>query len=363
MLDELRASREWLRRAHRLVPAADAAVLLSPPLLCARFLAFALARRTGRAQKATADDVRARDPEFTGLLMDFFRGFGRLWFRPRIEGLEHLPAEGPALLVGNHNGGLVPVDAFLTGLGIWDHFAGRRAMYSMVHDFVFHDPLLRRYALKLGMLRAGDESARHAFADGHLVLVYPGSDLETFRPFVDRGKVILGGRTGFLALALRCGVPIVPVVSAGTQEQYIVLTRGDRIGRLIGMTAWARTSTFPLVLSMPWGLTSGFVPYLPLPVQTTVRFGEPIRWPGLSPADAERPEVLQRCYREVESCMQAMLDDLSAGRRFMLGKPEPAGRPRHAPDAASSTRSRSYAPVAASAAARNGASIASSSAP
>ena len=316
---QLRAPAGWLRRAHRLVPASDAAVLLSPPLLCARFLAFALARRTGHETEDPADDVRARDPEFVALLMDFFGGFGKLWFRPKLEGVANVPAEGPALLVGNHNGGLVPVDSFFTGLALYEHFQGRRAMYALVHDFIFHDPVLRKYALKLGLLRATDASARQVFAQGHTLLVYPGSDLDTFRPFRDRGKVILGGRKGFLSLALRFGVPIVPVVSAGTQEQYIVLTRGDGIARLLGMHAWARTPTFPIVLSVPWGLTSGFVPYLPLPVQTTVRFGEPIRWPELRPADAQRPEVLERCYREVESRMQAMLDALTAGRRFLLG--------------------------------------------
>ena len=55
------------------------------------------------------------------------------------------------------------------------------------------------------------------------------------------------------------------------------------------------------MLALPWGLTSGFVPYLPLPAQTTLAFGSPITWPELGPEDAERPEVLERCYREVEA--------------------------------------------------------------
>ena len=317
----LREAAGWLSRAHRLVPNRDAAVLLSPPLLCARFLRFAVARRTGSETEDAAADVRARDPAFVALLMDFFAGFGRLWFRPRLEGVENLPAEGPALLVGNHNGGLVPIDSFFTGLAIYERFGGARAMYALVHDFVFHDPLLRRYMLRLGLLRAGDESARQVFAQGQMLLVYPGSDLDTFRPFRERGKVILGGRKGFVALALRCGVPIVPVVSAGTQEQYLVLTRGDAIARALGMREWARTETFPIALALPWGLTSGFVPYLPLPAQTTVRFGAPMRWPDLSPDDARRPEVLERCYREVEARMQGMLDGLMEGRRFLRGRP------------------------------------------
>jgi 1-acyl-sn-glycerol-3-phosphate acyltransferase len=173
------------------------------------------------------------------------------------------------------------------------------------------------------MLRAGHVSARHAFAAGHCVLVYPGSDLETFRPFHDRGRIVLGGRKGFLELALREGVPIVPVVTAGTHEQIIVLTRGDRLARLLHAHAWARTEVLPLMLALPWGLTSGFVPYWPLPAQTSLAFGEPITWPGLTAADAECPEVLERCYHDVESRMQAMLDRLSEGRRFLLGQHKP----------------------------------------
>jgi 1-acyl-sn-glycerol-3-phosphate acyltransferase len=158
------------------------------------------------------------------------------------------------------------------------------------------------------------------FAAGHCLLVYPGSDYETFRSFGDRKKVILAGRTGFLRLALRERVPIVPVVSAGANEQMIVLTRGDRLARLFHAHAWARTDVFPIVLALPWGVTSGFVPYLPLPAQTTVSFGAPISWPALGPEEAERPDVVAACYRQVEGAMQSDLDRLMDHRRFLLGK-------------------------------------------
>ena len=317
----LRGSLAWLDRARQLVPASDALMLLSPPLLIPRLMRFSIARSTGHEAHAPADDVRARDPDFIALVMDLFRTVGGLWFRPSISGVENVPAQGPALLVGNHNGGLVPIDSYFTGLAIWDHFRGGRSMYSLVHDFVFEDPLLRTYALKLGMLRAGGESAHHVFEQGHVLLVYPGSDLDTFRPFSQRGKVVLGGRTGFIKLALRERVPIVPVVSAGTHEQLLVLTRGDRLARLLRMHAHARTEVFPLMLALPWGLTTGFLPYLPLPAQTSICFGEPIRWPELGPEDATNKEVLGRCYREVEGRMQQILDRLAAKRRFLLGKP------------------------------------------
>jgi hypothetical protein len=57
-----------------------------------------------------------------------------------------------------------------------------------------------------------------------------------------------------------------------------------------------------------------------LPAQTSISFGKPIAWPELGPDDAQRPEVLERCYAEVERRMQGMLDRLSEGRRFLLGQ-------------------------------------------
>jgi 1-acyl-sn-glycerol-3-phosphate acyltransferase len=311
---------EWLVRARRLVPKADRAVLLSPPRLVWRFMRFARHRHAGRAGDATADDVRARDPELIALLLDLYRLLGKYYFRFHVEGVENVPPVGPVLFVGNHNGGLLPSEGFFTGLALYDHFGPARAMYALVHDFIFDDPLLRAYAGRLGMLRAGHESARHAFAAGGSVLVYPGSDLDAFRPFKDRHKVVLGGRTGFLKLALRERVPIVPVVSCGPHEQFIVLFRGDGLARLLHAHAWARTEVLPVALSFPWGITSGFVPYLPLPAQMSMAFGEPIAWPELGPSAADDLATVARCYREVESRMQAMLDRLSAGRRFLLGR-------------------------------------------
>lgn len=313
-------ARAWLHDARRLIPAEDRRVLLSPPRLVARFLRFAMARHSGRSPYDPADDVAARDPELVSVLLDLMRVLGRYYFRARVEGVEHVPATGPVLLVGNHSGGLVPLDGFFAALAIHDHLGRERAVYALVHDFLFDDPILRRYAGRLGMLRAGSESARHAFAAGHAVLVFPGSDYDTYRSFGDRGKVVLGGRKGFLRLALRERVPIVPVVTAGAQEQFIVLTRGDRLARLVRAHAWARTDVLPLVLAVPWGLTIGFVPYLPLPAQITTAFAPALAWPELGPEDADDPAVLERCYREVEDVMQRTLDRLQHGRRPFLGR-------------------------------------------
>jgi 1-acyl-sn-glycerol-3-phosphate acyltransferase len=310
---------DWFSRARHLIPREDRRVLFSPPRLVARFTRFAIARARGCAGRVHADELDARDPELIRLFLDLCRAVGTRYFRARIEGVENVPASGPVLLVGNHNGALLPSDAFFTCLAIADRYGLDRRVYALAHDFLFEDPILRSYAQRLGMLRAGHDGAHRALAGGYCVLVYPGSDLDAFRPFRERSTIVLGGRKGFLKLALRERAPIVPVVSVGTHEQLIVLSRGDRLARLTHAHVWARSEVLPLVFSLPWGITSGFVPYLPLPAQTTVAFGEPITWPELGPEDAEDPAALARCYAQVESQMQSMLTGLSAGRRFLVG--------------------------------------------
>jgi 1-acyl-sn-glycerol-3-phosphate acyltransferase len=314
--DAGRAVLDWLDRAGRLVPPEDRKVLLSPPRLARAFARWALFHR---GDHLDTTDLGARDPELCALLLDLFRTLGSVYFRVQVTGVENVPASGPVLLCGNHNGGIVSLDSFFASGAIMEAHGLSRAPYALGHDVLFDDPVTRRYAARLGILRAGHDSARRALREGHSVLVYPGSDWDAFRPYTDRNKVVLAGRKGFLRLALREQVPIVPVVSAGSHAQFIVITRGDRLGRLIGVHRFARTDVLPIVFSLPWGITSGFLPYLPLPTQITVGFGEPIRWPDLGPAAADDPEILARCYAEVEGQMQALLDRLVARRASKSG--------------------------------------------
>jgi hypothetical protein len=120
----------------------------------------------------------------------------------------------------------------------------------------------------------------------------------------------------------------VPVVSVGTHEQLVILSRGERIARALRLPELMRTRTFPIALALPWGLSSGLLPYVPLPAQTTVAFGPPLSFEELFPgaAQAEDPAALSHGYALVTARMQAMLDELQAGRIPLLGKKKPPTR-------------------------------------
>jgi len=157
----------------------------------------------------------------------------RFYFRADVRGIEHVPATGPMLLVGNHSGGNVPPEALVTIAAVVHRFGAERPFYQLAHNLVMAYPLLGPALRRLGTVAASPENARKALRKGAIVLVYPGGDWEVHRPSWEEDRIEFAGRKGFLRLAWEEHVPIVPVVNMGAQESELVLTRGDRLARLL----------------------------------------------------------------------------------------------------------------------------------
>lgn len=315
----LRQVSGWLSRGRRYIGWGDIAHILSPIAPIATALDFVLRHD----ERRLASQVERRDPELIGWIAEGAALLGRL-FRLEVYGVDNVPASGPAMLVGNHNGGLLPLDGMFALAAICRRHGPARAVHPLAHDLVLYDRVAHRLGDRLGILRARHESAARAFAAGDMVLVYPGSDIDTYRPWKERHKVELAGRTGFIKCALRERVPIVPVLATGTHEQWIVLTRGDGLARRLHTGRLLRTKVLPLALALPFGLTLGLLPYLPLPAQTTIAFGRPLRWPELGPEAADDPAIVGRCYEEVRAAMQVILDAMARDRVPFLGQPADA---------------------------------------
>jgi 1-acyl-sn-glycerol-3-phosphate acyltransferase len=119
---------------------------------------------------------------------------------------------------------------------------------------------------------------------------------------------VFSGHTGFIRLALRTGVPVVPVVGYGGHQSLVVLSRGEHLARVLGLGR-LRIKVFPILLG-PWGVTSILTPPPPLPSAITVEFMPPIDWSGLGPDAAEDRAVISACYEEITQAMQVTLDRL-----------------------------------------------------
>ncbi|WP_328559194.1 lysophospholipid acyltransferase family protein [Streptomyces coelicoflavus] len=141
----------------------------------------------------------------------------RVAFRPRIEGLDHVPGSGAAIVAGNH-------------LSFSDHFLMpavlRRRITFLAKAEYFTGPGLKgrltafffRSAGQIPVDRSGKEAGQAAIREGLGVLgrgellgIYP----EGTRSHDGR---LYKGKVGVAVMALRAGVPVVPCAMIGTFE-------------------------------------------------------------------------------------------------------------------------------------------------
>jgi 1-acyl-sn-glycerol-3-phosphate acyltransferase len=257
------------------------------------------------------DPFGKRDRDYIERTLPALRLSSRLYFRADVRGLEHIPPEGPVLLVGNHSGGTWIADTFVFSQHFYDHFGAGRRFHQLAHDLVFKVPGLRALVERYGTVPASRENMARALKRDAALLVYPGGDHETFRPSWESDRVDFAGRTGFVELALEHGVPIVPVVAIGGQETALFLGQGRRIARALRLDERFRLKVLPAALGPPFGVTFLDLPVrFPLPAKISIRVGKPIDLrqrigPSADPDDG---------YKLVTSTMQRTLTRLSNQR-------------------------------------------------
>jgi 1-acyl-sn-glycerol-3-phosphate acyltransferase len=257
-------------------------------------------------------DLDDRDTDAMRELLPAMWLLASAWFRPDIRGLGRVPRQGPVLIVGNHTGGANSPEVLISQLAFSAYFGVERPHYQLAHRVLLNSPVgsvVRRF----GTVEAAPANAEAALDEGAMVTVFPGGDYEVFRPSWESAKVDFGGRTGFLRLALRKNVPIVPMVTLGGQETALFLSRGERLARLTGASRLMRLKTIPVVVGFPFGLSvGGFPPLLPLPAKVTMELLEPIDLRARYGADPDVEEI----YHDLTATMQDTLTALQRERRL-----------------------------------------------
>jgi len=188
----------------------------------------------------------------------------------------------------------------------YDHFVRTRPLNVLAHELLFATRATARFFETRGVLRATNEVA-HAVLATHRrdLLVFPGGDLDVWRPYRERFRVHFAGHLGYARLAVETQTAIVPVAHAGAHETLYVITDGDELARWLGLRKLARAHIWPVHLSLPWGLGFGPLPHIPLPARFRYLFGEPI-----APPAAHDERAVRVLAVEVVRRIQAMLDRL-----------------------------------------------------
>jgi 1-acyl-sn-glycerol-3-phosphate acyltransferase len=228
------------------------------------------------------------------------------WFRCEVEGIEHVPAVGGALLVANHAGALPP-DALMIATAIKEEHPRPRPLHLTVEHWFKGYPLVSMLVTKIGGVPAHPANVHRLLHDERqLVLVFPEGAKGTEKLYKDRYRLRRFGRGGFVEAAARAGVPIVPVAVMGAEEAMPTFAQLGLLKRLTGLIYFPVTPLFPHF---------GLLGAVPLPAKFRLRFLPPVATDRLPDAALQDRGLLQDVADEIRGRIQDELVDMVGRRR------------------------------------------------
>jgi 1-acyl-sn-glycerol-3-phosphate acyltransferase len=247
-----------------------------------------------------------------GMDKDYIRFYGKTLFRFlsdyywRIEdrGMENIPAEGRALLVGMHRG-FMPFDGVMA-LHTIVRRTGRYPRF-LTHPGLLKFPFLANFMTKLGGVLACQESADRVLESNELLGIFPEGIHGAFTLYRDAYKLQGFGRDAFVKLALRHQAPIVPFVTVGSAEIFPIFGK-------IKSRRWTRYADWPFIPITP---TFPLAP-VPLPSKWHTQFLPPISTAQYGPEAALDRAVVRAISREVRMRMQQAVDDMLVRRKSVF---------------------------------------------
>jgi 1-acyl-sn-glycerol-3-phosphate acyltransferase len=255
-----------------------------------------------------------RDPSFVARSLNVSKRAVR-YFSPEVRGLENVPATGPALLVGNHSGLMYLPDFWVALDAVTQRRGTDTPVYMLTYDLLMRVPGLRTLLGRLGAIPASPSNGETGLRRGAAVIVYPGGDWEACRSWRERDVIDFHDHKGFVRLALRTGVPVIPMVAHGVQHAVPVIARGDRVARALQLPRTPlRMNVLPLVIGPPLGIAHlPLAAPIPMPSRITLEFLPALDWMDRDPAQADDEAVVDARYTETLTTMRAALERLRAG--------------------------------------------------
>jgi 1-acyl-sn-glycerol-3-phosphate acyltransferase len=178
------------------------------------------------------------------------------WFRVEWEGLENIPAEGGALLVANH-AAAIPSDAPVIMHGIEEELG--RPVYGLA-DYLFKTmPIVGTMWARAGGVPAHPENAYRLLREQQqLVLVFPEGSKGPAKTFAERYQLRRFGRGGFVEIAMRAGVPVIPIAVVGAEESMPIMFKIPSAAKALGIPYFPVTANMLLL-----GPLLGTIGYFP----------------------------------------------------------------------------------------------------
>jgi 1-acyl-sn-glycerol-3-phosphate acyltransferase len=246
------------------------------------------------------------DRELTEALIPLFRVLSRRYWRVEVDGTEHLPQRGGALLVSNH-AGVLPWDGAMIKVAVFD--AAERHARALMASWFDELPVASWLLRRTGQAPGHPDDTLRLLRHGELVLVFPEGVRGTGKPWSERYRLRRFGRGGFVEVAMHAGVPVVPVSVIGSEETYPMLADLQPLAQLLGMPYFPITPTWPLL---------GPLGFIPLPSKWRITFHTPVDV-GSSDATPEPATVMELADSIRATIQGGVVDDLMRRQRVFRG--------------------------------------------
>jgi 1-acyl-sn-glycerol-3-phosphate acyltransferase len=234
------------------------------------------------------------------LWMTLQAAFYRYYFSVKTRGIEHVPARGRALLVGNHSGGIA-IDAAMVVTSCLLEMSPPRLAQGMAEKFINRVPFMNEWANRTGHLTGLPEHAERLLMDDRLLLVFPEGARGTAKLFRERNSLVEFG-SGFIRLALKTRSPIVPLAVLGGGEAFPTIANAYALGRAFGA---------PYLPIVAYGLP------VPLPAKIEIEYGAPMHFEGTG----NEEDAIVHGY--VDQVKEVIFDMVTAGARRRRGELPP----------------------------------------
>ncbi len=248
------------------------------------------------------------DRRFELAIKPFFDFLFTQYFRVEVKGVENIPTAGRALLVSNHSG-VLPYDAAMMKVGIFNEHSAQRELRFLVDDFVFHFPFLGILMNRIGGVRACPENAERLLNSDELIVVFPEGIKGIGKNFKDRYQLQRFGRGGVIRLAYKTRSPIIPCAVVGAEEIHPLLWKSTRLARPLGLPFIPVTPTFPWL---------GPLGAIPLPTKWSIHFGAPLSYDHISARDLNEGITVSRETEKLRVVIQEMIKEALKERRSVF---------------------------------------------
>jgi 1-acyl-sn-glycerol-3-phosphate acyltransferase len=258
----------------------------------------------GDAERLSDVDEWGRSQHLRDILATLYNPIYDSWFRVEWEGFDKIPREGGALMVANH-AGAIPADAPSIMHGIERELD--RPVYGLADDVFKKMPVVNLAWSRLGGVQAHPDNAYRLLREQqHLVMVFPEGSKGPGKSYSERYQLRRFGRGGFVQIAMRAGVPIIPLAIVGNEETMPIVAKVPALAKVLGLPY------VPITANMLLGPLAALVPF---PAKMRIRVLDPVHLDVLPDQPRYSRSRIMDTSEGIRHAIQEQLYDMLRRRR------------------------------------------------